>query len=120
MKRNMDTIRKIVLATAALPYGEQLQSVDGIPGEEFILHVIWASEAGLLIANTNAGSGSFAKYAIVFRLTWSGCEFADAIANDTLWEKAKGSVIKPGLSFTFDVLMSWLKTEITQGLPSLR
>jgi len=57
---------------------------------------------------------------MVERLTWAGCEFADAVRSDTLWAKAKKEVIKPGISFTFDILKEWLKAEITQGFPTLR
>jgi hypothetical protein len=120
MKRDMDIIRRIILETAELPYGETLESLEGISEEAFITHVIWLQEAGLIEADAQAGSGSFAQYAIVFRLTWDGCEFSDAIQDDTLWNKAKEVVLKPGLSFTFDTLKEWLKAEIKNGLPSLR
>jgi len=120
MKRDMDIIRKIILATAALPYGETLSSLDGVAPEVFVTHVIWLQEASLIEADAQAGSGSFAQYASVSRLTWAGCEFADAIQDDTLWAKAKDVVLKPGISFTFDTLKEWLKTEITNGLPTLR
>ena len=46
-------------------------------------------------------------------------DLADAVRSDTPWAKAKSNVIKPTASFTFDVLKDWLKTEITQGLPTL-
>jgi len=120
MKRDMDIVRRIILATADLPYGKVLDNIDGVSSEEFVTHVIWLQEAGLVVADAQAGSGSFAQYANVSRLTWTGCEFADAVLDDTLWQKAKGSVIKPGISFTFDVLKEWLKAEITNGLPTLR
>lgn len=120
MKRDMDTVRRIILAAAKMPYGEQLDSLDGVPQDEFIAHVIWMEEAGLVSAKALAGSGSSAKYAFVFRLTWDGCEFADAVLDDNLWNKAKTSVLKPGMSFTFDVLREWLKSEITNGLPTIR
>jgi hypothetical protein len=120
MKRDMDIIRRIILETAELPYGETLESLEGIAEEAFITHVIWLREAGLIEADAMAGSGSMVKYAIVSRLTWSGCEFADAIQDDTLWNKAKEVVLKPGLSFTFDTLKEWLKAEIKNGLPSIR
>lgn len=120
MKRNMDIVRQIILATADMPYGEKLQSIDGISEDEFVTHVIWLQESGLIVANAQDGTGSMAQYAIVSRLTWDGCEFADAVLDDTLWKKAKESVIKPGLSFTFDVLKEWLKTEIVNGLPSIK
>lgn len=120
MKRDMDTARQIILAAAKQPYGEPLNSVDGVSQEEFIMHVIWMHEAGLVIAEAQAGTGSMAKYAFVSRLTWDGCDFADAVIDDNLWRKAKTSVVMPGISFTFDVLKEWLKAEIKNGLPTLR
>ncbi len=49
-----------------------------------------------------------------------GCDFLDAARSDTLWAKAKTSVIKPSASWTFDLLKEWLKAEISSGLPTLR
>lgn len=120
MKRDMDIVRRIVLATADLPYAHALDGIEGVSTEVFVTHVIWLKEAGLVEADTMAGAGSMAKYAHVTRLTWAGCEFADAVSNDGLWMKAKDNVLKPGLSFTFDVLKDWLKAEISQGFPSVR
>ena len=120
MKRDMDIIRKIIMATAALPYGRTLDKLDDVSPEIFVTHVIWLREARLVEAEAQAGGGSFAQYAVVFRLTWDGCEFADAIQDDTLWARAKTVALKPGISFTFDTLKEWLKAEITHGLPTLR
>ena len=120
MKRDMDIVRRIALATADMPYGQALNGIEGVAPEVFVTHVVWMQEAGLVEAATMAGSGSLAMYANVNRLTWDGCEFADAIQSDTLWAKAKEHVLVPGISFTFDVLKDWLKTEIAQGLPTLR
>lgn len=64
--------------------------------------------------------GSCAGPGDVQRLTWSGCDFVDAIQDDTLWAKARAKVMKPTASFTFAVLKDWLKAEIAQGLPTLR
>lgn len=121
MKRDMDLIRRIALALVELPHGELLQQLPDVPEDVFIRHVAWMEEAGLVRAKVAEGmGGSDTGYAFVFRLTWAGCEFADAVASDTLWAKAKTNVLKPGISFTFDVLKDWLKAEITQGLPTLR
>lgn len=118
MNRDMDLIRRIALATADLPYGKTLGGLDDVPEEIFFVHVLWMTEAGLItsIADKYAAGD---PYAFVQRLTWDGCEFVDAVRSDTLWKKAKTNVIKPGMSFTFGVLRDWLKTEITQGLPTL-
>lgn len=119
MKRDMDLIRRIAFAAEELPMDETLDGLDGVEQDVFSLHVIWMKEAGLVHAAVNEYMDESAV-AFVFRLTWSGCEFADAVRSDTLWKKAKDNVMKPSMSFTFDVLKDWLKTEITQGLPTIR
>lgn len=120
MKRDMNLIRRIVLATADLPPFKNLSGLEGVPESEFVMHAEWLKEAGLVAATTRVGhSESEAQFAFIFRLTWAGCEFADAIRDDTLWKKAQDKVIKPGISFTFDVFKDWLKAEIAQGFPSV-
>ena len=120
MKRDMDLVRRIALATTELAPDTVLSALDGVDEHVFVMHVQWMVEAGLLHAALAGGGGAApAKFAAVYRLTWAGCEFADAVRSDTLWAKAKSNVIKPTASFTFDVLRDWLKTEITQGLPTL-
>lgn len=120
MQRDMDLIRKIALETSHLEYGHALTGVDGATPEEFGVHAMWMQEAGLIKATIQEFTSRSAPKVLIHRLTWSGCEFVDAIRDETVWSKAKTEVIKPGMSFTFDVLKDWLKTEITQGLPTLR
>lgn len=119
MRRDMDVVRQILLACEELTYGGQLGGLEGIDSDTFITHVVWMQQAGLLDATAQAGSGSFAKFAIVFGLTWEGCEFADAMRSETLWAKAKAKFMRPGISFTLEIVKDWLKSEITQGLPTL-
>ncbi|MEG0939957.1 MAG: DUF2513 domain-containing protein [Comamonas sp.] len=117
----MDLIRRIALATEELLPGEALTKLDGVEEELFAVHAQWMQEAGLITAALRPGDGSKpADFALVWRLTWAGCEFAEAVRSETLWNKAKDNVMKPSMSFTFDVLKEWLKTEITQGLPTIR
>lgn len=115
MKRDMDLVRKILLATEALPYGGQLRELEGVPPEEFIVHVLWLKEAGLIDAAGIAGTGSMARFAIVKGLTWDGTEFVSALQDDTLWNKAKEKFMKPGISFTLDIVKAWLTDMITKG-----
>lgn len=44
--------------------------------------------------------------------TWKGHDFLDAAKDDTLWNKAKEKFLIPGVSFTFDILFQWLKSQI--------
>ena len=118
MKRDMDLARRILLTTAQQSPGEDLMGLPDVDNEVFALHVMWLQEAGLVKALISETTGPTRAY--VQRLTWSGCDFVDAIQDDTLWAKAKAKVMKPTASFTFDVLKDWLKAEIAQGLPTLR
>ena len=122
MKRDMDLIRRIALEVADMDFGYALSNMEdeGVDAETFGMHVIWMHEAGLIKAAIQEYSSGEPPRVLISRLTWAGCEFVDAIRDDTLWAKAKTSVLKPGMSFTFDVLKDWLKAEITQGLPTLR
>ena len=118
MKRDMDLARRILLATAQQPHDDDLMGLPDVDEEDFALHVIWLQEAGLVKALISETTGGTLAY--VQRLTWNGCDFVDAIQDDTLWAKAKAKVMRPTASFTFDILKDWLKAEIAQGLPTLR
>ena len=122
MKRDMDLIRRIALEVADMEFGYVLTDMEeeGVDAATFGMHAIWMREAGLITAFILEYDSGEPPKARIARLTWAGCEFVDAIRDDTLWRKAKTSVLKPGMSFTFDVLKEWLKTEITQGLPTVR
>jgi hypothetical protein len=50
---------------------------------------------------------------MLIRLTWAGHDFADAISEDNVWNKAKEHVLKPTASWTFDILMKYLESLIT-------
>jgi hypothetical protein len=120
MKRDMDLVREIVLALDQLPADRGLKGIEGVETPTFAAHVLWLAEAGLVTATFFPSNGQMnPTYAEAWRLTWSGCEFADAIRSDTLWKKAKEDVIKPSASWTFTVLLDWLKAEISKGLPTL-
>ena len=117
MQRNMDTIRKIVLAVRDAP--GVVNSVDGVSADEFAHHVQLLDEAGLVVAAIQSNGKQLAKLAIIFRLTWAGHDFADSIADDSLWNKAKENIIKPTASWTFGILLEYLKVEIRSRIPGL-
>lgn len=119
MKRDMDIVRRIALETSDLAANMALVGLDGVDKATFGQHVIWMEEAGLLVAAIQEYASGEPPTARVRRLTWAGCDFADAVRSDTLWAKAKEMVIKPTASFTFGLLKDWLVQEIKQGFPSL-
>lgn len=121
MKRDMDLIRRIALETAELEAGHIMVGIEDVEPWAFAEHVTWMQEAGLLDAAVarfeSQGDPPMVK---VRRLTWEGCEFVDAVRSDTLWKKAKESVIKPAASFSFNLLREWLTAELRNGFPTLR
>ncbi len=117
MHRDMDIIRKIVLAVREAP--SVVNSVDGVSTDDFAHHAQLLEEAGLVIAAIQGGGKQIAKAVVIFRLTWSGQDFADSIIDDTLWKKAKDNVIKPSASWTFGILLEYIKVEIRSKIPGL-
>lgn len=120
MKRDMDLIRRIALVTAELPAGRKLAKLDGVEQLAFNEHVLWMAQANLVQARLHTNQDDVVVTAHVLRLTWDGCEFADSVGSETLWQKAKDSIIKPGASFTFGLLKEVLANELRNGLPALR
>ena len=120
MKRNMDVVRKIVLALRESD--EPIDHVDGIEEAQYLMHAELLIEAGLAEGEPVRyleNASSYPSAVTLTRLTWQGQDFADAIDDDTLWTKAKVKVIKPGASWTFSLLLEWLKAEARTrlGLP---
>ena len=119
MKRDMELIRAIALATEALAPGATLKELKDLDANTFATHVLWMHQAGLVQARVYNDARDTLTSATVVRLTWEGCEFVDAARNDTLWNKAVQSVVMPSASFTFGILKDWLAKEISQSLPTI-
>lgn len=117
MQRDMDIIRKIILAVRQAE--TQVISVEGITPQQFAMHAQLLVEAGLVTAALGGDTNRISTSAMIYRLTWDGHEFADAIIDDTLWKKAKEIVIKPAASWTFSLLWEYLKMELRRQLPGL-
>ena len=117
MHRDMDIVRRIVLAVRQAE--GPLNSVDGVSEQQFAFHAQLLDEAGLAQATLMGGPKRIASSAIIYRLTWEGHDFADSIVDDTIWEKAKEHVIKPAASWTFGVLLEYLKFEIRRRIPGM-
>lgn len=110
----MDTIRRIVLAVRDADEVVTYRALEGISEQEFAMHAQLLEEADLVQAALQGGDKRIPRAAMIFRLTWAGHEFADSIIDDTLWKKAKENVIKPSASWTFGILLEYLKQEIRQ------
>lgn len=118
MDRDMDAIRKIVLALKESK--TVINKVDGVSDDVFKFNAMLLIEAGIVTGTTKPGGGRdgsvIPSAALLFRLTWAGCDFADSIKDDVLWAKAKKHILIPFGSWTFSVLCKYLKQEIEARL----
>jgi Hypothetical protein (DUF2513) len=122
MKRDMDLVRAILLdieANAPAQGGlNRPVSVDGYDRATITAHV------ELMIRDAHLIHGEMKKFntgddTMIRGLTWRGHEFIAAASSDTIWSKAKSSILKHGSSVSFDLLLEWLKAEGRKhlGLP---
>ncbi len=49
-------------------------------------------------------------------LTWLGHDFLDAARDETIWKKAREKFLKPSASWTFSLVLEWLKHEARQRM----
>jgi hypothetical protein len=110
MKRDMDTVRQILLAVAAA--SEPVEQLDDCDDSVFSYHVAILIEGGLVRGDVSDGPNLQPMAGSIFRLTWHGHEFLDAARNDTVWQKTTGTVRAKGLSLTFDLLKELLAATI--------
>jgi len=117
MNRDMDVIRKILIASTES--NVPVKSVEGVPDNVFAFNAALLEEAGLArcLVHIDSDRGTeLPDFAIVWRLTWQGFEFAQSIADDTIWNKAKEHIIKPTVSWSFGLLLEYLRQEAATKL----
>jgi hypothetical protein len=109
MKRDMDLIRLLLLQV------ESQNTISEIPGysvEDVMYNANLILEADLAHGPEPLYQGDKIVSVDLDRLTWEGHDFLDAARDDTLWKKAKEKFMKPAVSWSFSVLLEWLKAEI--------
>jgi DNA-binding transcriptional ArsR family regulator len=117
MKRNMDTIRTLLLRLEALPMSpsdiviiggsdEELQ-IDGQEPDAVDYHLYLLRENGLI---DSPGSQPLNGRITFRRLTWAGHDFLDSVRDDEIWRKTKLGAEQAG-GWTFDLI-----TDLAKGL----
>lgn len=119
MKRDMDLVRKILIAVEeSEDENIELERL-GDDLDRVHRHVALMKEFGLVDATIiPGGDGPEEKIVLcqVKRLTWKGHEFLEKARDESIWEKAKRICMeKPG-GFAFDVFSSVLTDLISNRL----
>ena len=117
MQRDMDLIRKILFTVRDA--SEPVIKAEGVEDRIFRYHANLIIEAGLAIGpvSKEIAEAAVPAFVMLHRLTWEGHDFADSISDDTIWKKAKDTVLKPSASWTFAILKEYLKGEIQKHIP---
>ncbi|HTG32261.1 MAG TPA: DUF2513 domain-containing protein [Thermoanaerobaculia bacterium] len=120
MKRDLDLIRKMLLAVEEAPsgYAPDLE-FEGYTDAQVSYHAYLLIDGGLARGADVTSHGSEGPEAILESLTWEGHEFIDAARDDSRWQKAKNIVAEKGGGITLDILKSLLTnlTKSALGLP---
>jgi uncharacterized protein DUF2513 len=106
MKRDLDLVRKLVLAVEDLPTGTVLGGIeiDGYSPEQIGYHSYLVVDAGLAKGiNVQTLSDTSPNWQIL-QLTSEGHDFADAARNDTTWNQAKVVVAEKGGGATLEIV----------------
>lgn len=117
MKRNMDLVRLLLMRSEG--DADAATACEKFGVDERAYHVQLLIDAGLVEGFVRRDQKGAFTGAVVSRLTWAGHDFLQSVRDDTLWNKAKKHVLKPGASWTFDILKEWAKNELKLklGLP---
>ena len=113
MKRNMDLIRRILLAIEGEPSTQHEFSIEGVDDLELWYNVDLLVKADLIrgvdVRWAADGAGPYAHSKGLVALTWDGHDFLDAIRSESVWQKANEKANASGLdiqSLTFEVIKS--------------
>lgn len=111
MKRDMDIVRALLLRAEAATGSVGIND----PVETY--HVRIMIEGGLIEGRISEEITADApRHSHIHNLTWAGHDFLDAARNDTVWHTAKEKILKPGVSWTFELLKETLKALAKQQL----
>jgi len=111
MKRDMELIRLLLIEQET---GDKPDGLSSYPDADQIYNLQLMQDAKLVVADFISDEEGTPVTALVHRLTWAGHDFLDATRDSKIWKKAKEHVIKPGMSWTFQTLLEFLKREIDQ------
>ena len=110
MKRDMDLVRKILLAMEESSHGyfNGRLVIDGYSVDQIGHHVYLMMQAGLVEGAESTTHNDQSPVAIPTALTWQGHEFLDACRNESIWNKAKEKLQSLGGNVPFDVMKAVL------------
>ena len=117
MQRNFDLIRLILRDIEAAPPGQRATQFTYSNFDEPTIqeHIVLLIENGL-VEGTIHSPISGMKIGSPTRLTWTGHDFLDVSKDESIWSRAKETVLLPTASISFNLLLEWLKFQAKEKL----
>lgn len=119
MKRDLDLFRRILLDIEALPPGKSIDNLKYPEYEKEIVHehIRLLKEASFIDANLyERGTPKTVRKYHINRLLNQGYDFLEGSSNKTAWAMTKEHFIKPGVSFSLELVAEYLKLKIKETL----
>jgi uncharacterized protein DUF2513 len=120
MKRDLDLVRRILLALEASPHGFAPATFT-VPGydQETIGHHVWLMhQGGLLTAEEVTAQHDPSPIALPEAITWRGHEFLDTTRSDRVWRTLKAALKDKAISLPFSLIEA-LALKIAKQLAGL-
>ena len=120
MKRDFDLIRRIMAHIETIQPGHFSDENSFIVhlglGEEYdratiLEHIGLLIEENFVKGKIHKSFDGIIDAVRITGLTWKGYDFIDASKDESIWNKAKETILKPTVSITFSLLLEWLKEE---------
>jgi hypothetical protein len=115
MKRDMDLIRLLLLQQES---GESPPELEEYPTDLVVYNLALMVDAGFVEGTIYPDHNGSPAVASIIRLTWAGHDFLDSTRDSNVWTKAKERILKPGISWSFSILVEFLKAEAQRQLAS--
>jgi hypothetical protein len=98
-----------------MPYSS-IKNLSGYDATTIYGHIELLIESGFVDGKIIRIHAGIVGGVMITKITWKGHDFLDAARNDKLWSKAQKVFLKPGVAFTVDILLEWLKTQAKSSL----
>ncbi len=121
MKRDMELIRKILLALEASEsfWASSSVKIEGYTEKQIGYNSYLLIDAGLVEGHSTPESNTEFPLTWINHLNWAGHEFLDAARNETRWKKVTRTLLEKGETVTIGVLQGLLVAAMKSavGLP---
>lgn len=104
MQRDMDLVRKVVLAAES---GPPFPPIEGYTDDAVKYHKMLAIEAGLLAGQSrkdHTRPTEIPTAVLITDVTWAGHDFIQAIREETNWRKVKAYVADSGKQLSIEMV----------------